>query len=952
MTSPLGSHSVVPNSASSGAASAAPLLAFAKNIAFGGMAGNAISFKAKITEQSKVDSLKEKYQNFFNLVQQHLGIDGEVLRFSIEKGLIEIKHITADTIDPTKPPKEKNELFDLPLLASRLNKEAFNELNQAFQDVYREQVGEISPDGLKKNFKQQLGGTEKKPFSGYQMLKGKAVNRFLQIKTAEQLNRIINPQKTDEEIRSIQNQLDLAKKSGLVREGHEPAVLLALFEINPADLRNVFQQDEPEEKHWYSVFGVGKDSVARNRQMAFKMIDKIIAECQAFSLNQDIQQEATRFFHKNSNLTLFGQKYGIPDLQELDILFLGEKKEWKSYEEWLTHLDFYRLSEKEKLAFLGNLKRWKGEDYRENLALSDNPSEKDIYFQTQTPTDEELDGFLANIVENNEQKRVRLKETLKSSLKEGKTLKDLKFNELVERLGSKQLAKTVQDEQEKLRHQALQGFASPLGQASGSAESVASIGGPASGRSASSNSSPAASRRESLESVSRADLEEARSSSSVAPQSSTSSLSVPSRASSPAPSLGSVPPSIDELQDEYNWIEGVYKSLHQNEMLKKQNLQPLYGFDIGRDRSYLEDVFAQKRRLNPKLDEKVFLDSYSPSIGWAKKMLDKHLKDWIKGIDPTFTDDKIDILQSSPKVRPLLDALAQAYDPRLTRDGDQKLRTFATLKKASWDQDVLTKHREEINILIQKWDAFSFNDSIRQKAQPLKTSFLSRQHENIEEALQALNDRLFSRDADDDRYNRYEIETNFTGSPTFSDWAQKPENLYDTKVKEEHDGFKFKEALKKPEVKKAFLERCQDITDVRMDFATKYALLSKELYGHMDHYSAEEQARFFEEFILSSNKEFPRWLEEKEIAVAKRALEDFTKHQSEIFKQVFQDEDFKNLFIQGTKGKEFSVKQNEYFRRMQEIILRQTDALQVGAITKDQIADTLRRNISQELSDV
>ena len=305
------------------------------------------------------------------------------------------------------------------------------------------------------------------------------------------------------------------------------------------------------------------------------------------------------------------------------------------------------------------------------------------------------------------------------------------------------------------------------------------------------------------------------------------------------------------------------------------------------------------------------------------------------------------MLKSSHRVRPLLDALAQAYDPRVTRPQELKLRSFAVLAKANWDQDTLKGHREGIQSTLGRWGAFTFDASINDVAQALKTAFLSRPHANLDEDLGELNTRIQA-NKPIDLAIRYEKETNFTGSPSFEDWAKRPENAYDTLVAKESDSFKFKEALQKPEVKKAFLERCKEF-DEHMNFAARYEFLSKNACGEMRHYSPDDQAKFFEEFIPSpQGVSFFDWLNEKEYAVAKEALEEFTQRQGEVFQQVFKDETFKGLFIQNTKGRDFRQRQEPHFKMMQQFILRQTEALQVGTTTKAQIAEFLRKELSEE----
>lgn len=993
--SPLGSNQSV--SHSGGAASAAPRLVLSRLAVFGGGVGSTVSPKTQIRDRAKEEELKRKFQEFLNIVGDFFEIEGEVFGFYLDpdpgtevKGFLKVRSNVLDPSHPLAPPKEVVQLVNIPLLALQLDDAQFKKLDEAYQDVCLAQLGRKAPNGLKKSFNRQLNtqSLESTPFLGSEMLKGEQVRDFLNLKTAQQMNALLPEKKSEKEIEKIQEQLEMTK--GLVREGNVPAVLLALFDIDPARLRESFQDNEPEEKHWYSRLGLGKDTAELNRLMAFRMIDKIIAECQAFSLDPEVQQEASRFFAKKENLIISQKKYHPPGVYDLDILFHGKKKEWKTHEEWINHFNRFSLEDKEKLDLLNRLKEWRGEDYREKLAQEDNPSDKDTYYRTNNPPQDELDTFLnvTGLDLSDSSKADPLRAALTSSLKEGRTLKDLELNELIEKLGGHELAQKVQEAQKQARQLATQGLAPQPRQAPISANPpLAGIGlqpsrrgapepslasrlqespqnrqnapealgsAPQAGRvgqgvreapqlggqdSASSlASSPLSSRRPSIESLS-SDASVAGVGMPVQRPSSFSGSSQPaSRSSSPvSPQAPSPQLNQEQLQERYNWIQSIYDSLHQGEGLKKQDLQPLYGFDIGRDRSYLEDLFAQKRRLDPHLDGKRFIDSYSQAIGWAKSMLDNHLKNWIQAKDASFTDDAVNVLKSSPRIRPLLDALAQAYDPRVTTDIDQKTRTLGVLDRAKWDLNVLDHHKQGIEHLLREWDQHAIHS--HQEAAPLKAEFLAKSHQNLQGELNAFNDRVQT-NGNEFQYQQYEIETNFTGSPSFEDWAKRPENLYDAKVNGLHDSSLFKAALKKPEVKKAFLDRHEKIGDG--DFDAKFQALTNRLLGQMGDYSPEKQAQFFEQFILSQKDRFYDWLQEKEDAVAKLALEEYTKNQSEVFKRVFEDEDFKEFIVRETRGPNFEDNQKRVFDRMNHFIRSQTDLLLAKATTIDAVAQELR----------
>ena len=1014
---PLSSHHSV--SQTGGAASAAPRLVLSQLATFGNVVGSTATFKGKILDPTKITDLKMKYQQFYKLVGDFFNIEGEVYSFILDpetqgemKGFLKVRSNVWDPSHPTAPPKEVVQLVNIPLLALQLDDDQFQQLDEAYQDVCQAQLGRRAPNGLKKSFSRQLNAQslEDRPFFGSDMLKGKEVNAFLKVRNATDLNTLLGLNKGPEEIKKIQKQLDLATKSGLVKGGYEPAVLLALFGIDPAILKDIFKTGEQPEKHWYSALGLGADTAKKNHAMAHRMIDKIIAECQAFSLDPQVQQEASRFFSDSKNLNIFQKQYNPPKVNDLDILFCGEKKEWKLHQEWLDHFNRFALNDQEKLDLLKSFNTWRGEDYREKLAQEDNPHQRDAYFQTQDPTDGELDSFLTAIAPSDDQKD-KLKAALKASLKEGKTLKDLSLQQLVEKVGGSDLAREVQNASKTAQAQAGRGqlpaqFApqqQPIAAqrtevqvatdpVSGSAlpsqmragggvrtrqqnqgsrqissqikaqdGSSASVGGSAlEGRDAS-HSNPSL-RRSSVGSAagvygassdSSSSLDSSRSASPVssAGGSADSGRNAPpahdsSRSDSSAPQAALTQEQIQQMQAEYDWIEGVYNTLHKDEVLGKAILSSLYGFEIGKDRSFLEDLFVQRRQLDPKIEPGKFVETFEDSLKWAQSMLDQHLEEWITTKGPSFTTEQVNVLKSSHRVRPLLDALAQAYDPRITRPQEQKLRSLAVLDKAKWDTVTLEGHRGGIQSTLDQWDVFSFDAQIQNEAQELKTAFLSRPHANLDQDLHDLNGRI--------RANkpinlaiRYEKETKFSCNPSFDRWLEQPENAYDTFVAKESDSFNFKKALQKPDVKKAFLERCKEFGE-HMNFEARYEILSKNAYGGMRHYSPDDQAKFFEEFILSrQGVSFPEWLKEKEYAVAKEALEEFTQRQTEIFQEVFKDETFKGLFIQNTKGRDFRQQQEPHFKMMQQFILRQTEALQVPTTTKAQIAEFLREELSE-----
>ncbi|MBM3194574.1 MAG: hypothetical protein FJZ60_02290 [Chlamydiae bacterium] len=991
---PLSSYSV---SHAGGAASAAPRLVLSQLANFGNVVGSTATFKGKILDPTKIADLKMKYQQFYTLVGNFFNIEGEVYSFILDpetqgemKGFLKVRSTVLDRSNPAAPPKEVIRLFNLPLLAIQLSDTEFNELNNAYQAICEAQLGRKAPDGLKKSFSRQLNAQslENRPFFGSEMLKGQEVNAFLNVRNATQLNTLLSLNKGPEEIEKIEKQLDLATKSGLVEKGHEPAVLLALFGIDPARLKDIFKTGEQPEKHWYSALGLGADTAKKNHAMAHRMIDKIIAECQAFSLDPQVQQEASRFFSDRRNLNIFQKQYNPPKVNDLDILFCGEKKEWKLHQEWLDHFNRFALNDQEKLDLLKSFNTWRGEDYRKKLAQEADPHQKDAYFQdsSQDPTDEELIPFLREIDRTDDQKAQKLKVALKASLKEGKTLKDLSLEQLVEKVGGSDLAKEVQKAAQTAQAQAGRGQLPvrqrhiaqaqtteaqvATGSAVGSAlpsqrrvgggvrtglpnpgseqilgrsaqdGSSASVGGSVPPREGASESPPS-SRRSSVDSS--AGVNEASSGSS-SPGSPVASVGGSSDSGSAAPQAAL---SQAQMQAEYDWIEGVYNTLHQGEVLDKGILSSLYGFEIGKDRSFLEDLFVQRRQLDPKIESGKFVETFEDSLKWAQLMLDQYLKGWIETKDPSFTTEQVDVLKSTHRVRPLLDALAQAYDPRITRPQELKLRSFAVLDKAKWDQDTLKGHREGIQSTLRQWGDFTFDASINSVAQELKTAFLSRPHANLAQDLGELNTRITGILASNPTALaiRYEKETKFSGNPSFDRWLEQPENAYDTLVAKESDSFKFKQALLNPDVKKAFLERCEEIPGNHMDFAARYSLLSKskELYNVMSHYPEPEQAKFFEEFILSPQRvSFSDWLVEKEYAVAKKALEEFTKNQSEIFKRVFEDEDFKEFIVRQTKGPDFRAIQKEVFDKMNRFIRSRTDLLLAKTTTIDAVAQELR----------